>query len=96
LKETVIVYSDTVSEYSFLNQIQKKREEMINLGKCYGLTDKKTVACSQQLDELLNEYHYLFQEGNNQSKASVVKEMSFILYCKSGQAISREQVKRLY
>jgi len=90
------VYSDTVSEYSFLNQIQKKREEMIDLGKCYGLTDKKTVACSQQLDDLLNEYHYLFQEGNDQNTSSIVKEMSFILYCKNGQAVSREQVIRLY
>lgn len=91
-----MVYSDTVSEDSFLNQIQKKREEMIDLGKCYGLTDKKTVACSQQLDELLNEYHYLFQEGNDQDQASIVKEMSFILYCKTGKSISRDQLKRVY
>lgn len=90
------MYSDTVTENSFLYQIQKKREEMIDLGKCYGLTDKKTVACSQQLDELLNEYHYLFQDGNDQGNGSMVKEMSFILYYKSGQAISREQVKRLF
>jgi len=91
-----MVYSDTVSEHSFLNQIQKKREEMIDLGKCYGLTDKKTVACSQQLDELLNEYHYFFQEGIDQNKASIVKEMSFIVYCQTGKSISRDQLKRLY
>ncbi|MGV3464532.1 MAG: aspartyl-phosphate phosphatase Spo0E family protein [Heyndrickxia sp.] len=90
------MYSYKVSEYSFLNQIQQKREEMIDLGKSYGLTDKKTVACSQQLDELLNEYHYLFQEANDQDKANIVKEMSFILYCKKGHTISRKQVKRLY
>ncbi|WP_349305551.1 aspartyl-phosphate phosphatase Spo0E family protein [Bacillus sp. FJAT-49736] len=89
------MYSDTVIENSYLYQIQKKREEMIDLGKCYGLTDKKTVACSQQLDELLNKYQYLMQEGNNQGSNGIVKEMSFILYCKSGQSISRRQLKRM-
>lgn len=90
------MYSYTISESSFLNQIQRKREEMIELGKCLGLTDKKTIACSQQLDELLNKYHYLFQEGNADNNPIIVKEMSFILYCKTGQSIKRSQLKRMH
>nr|WP_256558291.1 aspartyl-phosphate phosphatase Spo0E family protein [Halobacillus sp. A1] len=31
-----------------------KKREMIELGTRYGLTDVRTVRCSQQLDDLLN------------------------------------------
>ncbi|RYG71978.1 aspartyl-phosphate phosphatase Spo0E family protein [Lentibacillus lipolyticus] len=34
--------------------IANKRKEMIELGKKYGLTDQRTIKCSQQLDMLLN------------------------------------------
>ncbi|MFC7062372.1 aspartyl-phosphate phosphatase Spo0E family protein [Halobacillus seohaensis] len=34
--------------------ILNKRNEMITLGMRFGFTDKRTIKCSQQLDELLN------------------------------------------
>jgi hypothetical protein len=34
--------------------IEKKRMQMIYLATITGLTSKKTVKCSQELDELLN------------------------------------------
>ncbi len=34
--------------------IEKKRMQMIYLANITGLTSKKTVKCSQELDELLN------------------------------------------
>ncbi|WP_078412407.1 aspartyl-phosphate phosphatase Spo0E family protein [Priestia abyssalis] len=34
--------------------IVKKRKELIDLGKRYGLLDEKTIRCSQDLDELIN------------------------------------------
>lgn len=37
-----------------LECIVKKRNEMIDLGKTYGLLDEKTIKCSQDLDELIN------------------------------------------
>lgn len=37
-------------------QISIKKMEMIELGRKYGLTDKRTIQCSQQLDHLLNLY----------------------------------------
>ncbi|WP_245807731.1 aspartyl-phosphate phosphatase Spo0E family protein [Halobacillus massiliensis] len=40
--------------YKQTKAIQNKRKEMIELGLKYGLTDNRTVKCSQQLDELLN------------------------------------------
>ncbi len=37
-----------------LECIVKKRNEMIDLGRTYGLSDEKTIKCSQDLDELIN------------------------------------------
>jgi Spo0E like sporulation regulatory protein len=51
-----------------LVKINQKRAEMISLGENIGLGAKETIECSQQLDELLNQYQqcnkraYSFQE----------------------------------
>ncbi|MED3646006.1 aspartyl-phosphate phosphatase Spo0E family protein [Halalkalibacterium halodurans] len=37
-----------------VKQIEKKREQMLNLAAKYGLTAEITVSCSQELDRLLN------------------------------------------
>ncbi|MFB4169394.1 aspartyl-phosphate phosphatase Spo0E family protein [Virgibacillus sp. JSM 102003] len=37
-------------------EISMKKEEMIELGMKYGLANKRTIECSQQLDDLLNEH----------------------------------------
>jgi stage 0 sporulation regulatory protein len=34
--------------------ILKKKREMIYLGMTYGLSDHRTIICSQELDQLLN------------------------------------------
>lgn len=36
--------------------IAVKKKEMIDLGMTYGLTDVRTIQCSQHLDYLLNLY----------------------------------------
>jgi len=36
--------------------IEEKRQQMIELALTYGFTAKETIQCSQELDELLNEY----------------------------------------
>lgn len=38
----------------FEQVIEKKREKMKYLAERYGMTAKKTVSCSQELDKLLN------------------------------------------
>lgn len=38
----------------FEQAIEKKREKMKYLAKRYGMTSKKTIHCSQELDKLLN------------------------------------------
>ncbi len=48
-------------EYMIAN-INKKRKEMMRLAKTYGFTDEHTLKCSQELDELINEYHRMKYE----------------------------------
>lgn len=36
--------------------IERKRQEMISLAYLRGFIDEKTVRCSQELDDLLNQY----------------------------------------
>ncbi|XXM73308.1 aspartyl-phosphate phosphatase Spo0E family protein [Lysinibacillus sphaericus] len=51
-----------------LVKINQKRAEMISLGENMGLGAQETIECSQQLDDLLNQYQkctkrtYNFQE----------------------------------
>jgi stage 0 sporulation regulatory protein len=40
-----------------LQLIEEKREVLLCLGKTYGLTASETIACSQELDRLLNELY---------------------------------------
>ena len=39
-----------------LMRINQKRSEMITLGENLGLCAEETIKCSQQLDQLLNDY----------------------------------------
>jgi Spo0E like sporulation regulatory protein len=45
-----------------VEEINKKRNEMINTGMALGLDCEKTIQCSQELDQLLNEYNSLLSE----------------------------------
>ncbi|UOQ95328.1 aspartyl-phosphate phosphatase Spo0E family protein [Halobacillus shinanisalinarum] len=42
--------------YDLSTAISVKKKKMVELGMKYGLADKRTIKCSQQLDELLNRY----------------------------------------
>lgn len=42
--------------YDLTTDIIAKKREMIDLGMKYGLADKRTIQCSQQLDDLLNKH----------------------------------------
>ncbi|MFB5661176.1 Spo0E family sporulation regulatory protein-aspartic acid phosphatase [Alteribacillus sp. HJP-4] len=44
------------NKFKLLSQIQVKKREMYRKAKQYGLTDARVVACSQELDTLLNTY----------------------------------------
>ncbi|AIE59447.1 aspartyl-phosphate phosphatase Spo0E family protein [Bacillus methanolicus] len=44
-----------------MNEIQHKRKKMIDCAQKHGLTNERTIRCSQELDMLLNEYQRTFQ-----------------------------------
>lgn len=56
------MHKNPPAKYVYQKKIQKKREEMIALGKKYGLNHQTTIMCSQQLDQLMNEYERLFPQ----------------------------------
>lgn len=47
---------DKVSESALLSSISKKRKEMIEVASVCGITDRKTVRYSMELDVLINLY----------------------------------------
>ncbi|MCA1029421.1 aspartyl-phosphate phosphatase Spo0E family protein [Bacillus timonensis] len=62
-----------------LQQIDEKREEMIQIGMKTGYTSDKTVSCSQELDQLLNQYQReLYKREVGRKKVSYFKQV--ILY----------------
>lgn len=46
----------TPVNYVLSTAVSFKKQEMIDLGTKYGLSDSRTIECSQELDELLNQY----------------------------------------
>nr|WP_275899564.1 aspartyl-phosphate phosphatase Spo0E family protein [Bacillus piscicola] len=53
-----------------MGQIHWKRRQMHAQAKQYGLTDKRTVMCSQELDELLNKLQHLEMTSSAGSQLS--------------------------
>jgi stage 0 sporulation regulatory protein len=85
-----------LEENKYLYRIQKKRQEMMELGKKLGLTHEKTVQCSQQLDSLMNEYEaYRKQYNTRSSEMVIIREMSFILYEKV-QRLNLAEARKTY
>jgi stage 0 sporulation regulatory protein len=55
-------YSNSRSE--MLAEIKLKREIMIQCANKYGLTNEKTIECSQELDELINDYQKSYGQAS--------------------------------
>lgn len=51
--------------------ISAKQEQMLNIGKQYGLCHHETVKCSQELDVLLN--LYMKEKGKSRSTTPLIK-----------------------
>jgi hypothetical protein len=52
-----------MSEEQLVEAINKKRDEMIKIGMSKGLHSEETISCSQELDNLLNEYNRFMSES---------------------------------
>ncbi|MBU8590390.1 aspartyl-phosphate phosphatase Spo0E family protein [Priestia megaterium] len=63
-----------LSQRIYLSEcIINKRRELVDLGMNYGLLNKKTIQCSQDLDQLINLYM--------QSSKKTEYKFYYILYC---------------
>lgn len=47
-----------------LEEIKVKRELMISYANQHGFTNVETIKCSQELDELINEYHRFMRQSS--------------------------------
>ena len=63
-----------------LEEIQKKREKMIESARKYGFTSDDTIRYSQELDRLIYDYQCTFQKADHhvQEVKIVFKQMMLI------------------
>lgn len=63
---TLYEYSNCQSE--MIEEIKVKRELMINSATTLGFTSEETIKYSQELDELINEYHRIIGQASRQNE----------------------------
>lgn len=51
-----MIFQEKLAEDTLLFTINQKKTEMMTLGRQYGLRDARTIQCSQELDDLLNQH----------------------------------------
>lgn len=63
-----------------IEEIKAKRELMIKSANAYGFTSEETIKYSQELDELINEYHKLMGQASrpNEEVRFAFKEMIMV------------------
>jgi stage 0 sporulation regulatory protein len=64
---------------SILEEIQKKRELMIDLALEKGLKSDDTIKCSQELDHLIYQYQVFFRQKQQKEKDKK-RKIDFFLY----------------
>ncbi|VEF48597.1 Sporulation stage 0, Spo0E-like regulatory phosphatase [Bacillus freudenreichii] len=75
------MFESSMDQVSFLAKIQRKREEMFILGEKHGLVAKETIACSHELDQLLNDYYHIYQ-SNTSAKTNNQSRKQYVLFSK--------------
>lgn len=71
-----------------LAAIEKKREQMINIAKVYGLTSKQVLKVSQELDQMIDLY-----QAQNQNRYKRPNNR-FVLYPKNGSEFKKQPLKK--
>jgi stage 0 sporulation regulatory protein len=70
------------SNQKLLADIQRKREEMLDIAKNSGLNSDMTIRCSQELDNLILIYQYMLIE-NQRHRNNIKKRKQVILLSKT-------------
>ncbi|MEH7301931.1 aspartyl-phosphate phosphatase Spo0E family protein [Neobacillus drentensis] len=58
------MYKDSINQNDMIEQIRVKRELMINCANTLGYTSEETIKYSQELDELINDYHRVMGQAS--------------------------------
>ncbi len=59
------MYRNNCSQTDMIEEIKVKRELMIKSANTFGFTSDETIKYSQELDELINEYHRMMGQAAN-------------------------------
>lgn len=67
--------------HPLLEQIQKKREEMIAIARETGLNSNETILCSQELDKLIYKYQEVQKDQQRKlSKGILFCNLQWLMY----------------
>ncbi|MEH7436551.1 aspartyl-phosphate phosphatase Spo0E family protein [Neobacillus drentensis] len=74
------MYKDSINQNDMIEQIRAKRELMINCANTLGYTSEETIKYSQELDELINDYHRVMGQASrpNEEVKIAFKQMIMI------------------
>ncbi|MED4203429.1 aspartyl-phosphate phosphatase Spo0E family protein [Neobacillus mesonae] len=59
------MYGSSNSQTEMIEEIKVKRELMIKSANTFGFTSDETIRYSQELDELINEYHRMMGQASS-------------------------------
>lgn len=74
MRRGIPVYKYSKSQYKILDEIKDKKGLMIQSANKLGYTSEETIKYSQELDELINEYHRVMRQN---SKSNEEVKMAF-------------------
>ncbi|WP_246234694.1 aspartyl-phosphate phosphatase Spo0E family protein [Bacillus aquiflavi] len=63
-----------------MDEIQRKRERMIDSAEKYGYTSDDTIKCSEELDELIYKYQCTFQKRHHEEEVKVIFQKMVMIY----------------
>jgi stage 0 sporulation regulatory protein len=80
MSRRITLYKDSNNQNDMIEQIRAKRELMINCANTLGYTSEETIKYSQELDELINDYHRVMGQASrpNEEVKIAFKQMIMI------------------
>jgi stage 0 sporulation regulatory protein len=80
MSRRITLYKNSINQNDMIEQIRVKRELMINSANTLGYTSEETIKYSQELDELINDYHRVMGQASrpNEEVKIAFKQMIMI------------------
>lgn len=71
------------TKQKIMEEIQRKRELMIDCAQRHGFTNELTIQCSQELDILINEYQRTFQNSQQEQTLKIPRKKMMLIWPKT-------------